>query len=476
MDADPFDEIVSSIRLSCSDARIRANAVVGEQFRGSAPVGRPVGGNVGAEDPEFSTWLEARWAEYLTSTGFRWEFTPDDATSFAIVNADPDMPTVRLVVVPKAKPETVSRSLAFRDNLAACAGVMGPAEATCRGCERCQTSDWVLAVGTSPAMGGAELSVDRPDLDYWEWYRDDSAICLSGRGLRAGERMSILRCPLCGQMSFVPHDGWGRGPLHGCGHREPQLELPVLTGILSIWRDVSFRTSGPSTWRRDRQRSALPVTRSVCRQPVVDVDSPEAVERVEMLSRAVRQDLSLPFHRRFVSQAELGRVFGLGPLDVGKLLFELELRDGKSVTDQALRRGYAVEAEYPNGGTGYRWHKRRTTELIERRGLADRSDEGANAIWRLTFAESEQLLDAHTDRLALIQGEWGPRVIGELLEGLAVLEGGTGHSAVDRRYLAEWHAILQAPADEIIDILTDPSEFGDGLRIVSPLFAWRGID
>lgn len=187
-----------------------------------------------------------KWGGYLSAIGFHHQYTPDSPTQFTLY-ARSSEEKVHLLLTGGDSPERVLRGSAFlRWPTSRSTSDLDPKADT--------GTDWKIAVGSTPALdpvtwrsslSGWRSSYLDPANRFayraewevmrklpWLWFRDVVGIAISGTGLCSGEPMSIAQCPICGEMSFVPFEGWAGMPLKSCQHRDESRPLPVIYGLL----------------------------------------------------------------------------------------------------------------------------------------------------------------------------------------------------------------------------------------------------
>lgn len=201
-----------------------------------------------SDDVPIKVPLHRKWSEYFTALGMHYVYTPNASTQFTLY-ARASEEKVHLLITGGGNPASVNCTAAVTrwrrtrsDSAASQSGA--------------SNTDWVIAVGRTPALKPVTWDtsifnwralypdpnfVDNARIEWtrfrklpWLWYRDVSAITLAGYGLRDGEPLSIAQCPICGEVSFVPFDGWAGMPLKACRHRDESRPLPVINGLMSL--------------------------------------------------------------------------------------------------------------------------------------------------------------------------------------------------------------------------------------------------
>ncbi|MFI7163846.1 hypothetical protein ACIBM3_15450 [Rhodococcus erythropolis] len=397
--------------------------------------------NFGPARANFRTWLDNRYGTFLTDLGFSWEYTPDLHSDFAINGSDSSQNQVNLLVINRARVDTIVGSRQFQ--LLARTSPDG--------------GDWLIAVGTDPVLshGSPDTSLERG----WQWYRDISGVAVSGAGLRSGELMSVAKCPVCASVAWVPLDGWQRFPLHTCGHREPEQELLMVGRFGERCYRAMLKTPGPTAWRKIQSRpKPSEVTRDL-----------NPVERVEELGRRLRRERRKSISGLFVSQTHLGNALDMDVLAVGRILFDFELREDRTVTPDARDMGYVIEVEYPGGKTGFAWHKRRCIELIEQAGLGRYQRDGHIVAARGDHYRTRGLIKLNRAALVDIGDQWEAKYREKAESAIDAIASSVLADPVDSQYVLEWRRLTRMPIDEIERTVLDPGEYGDGLRRTSPL-------
>ncbi|BCN51941.1 hypothetical protein RE9425_03310 [Prescottella equi] len=238
----------------------------------------PVGGNVDPARSQSLGGTDEKWDRALSLTGFHFQHSRKKGLStFTLSGAEDSPRQVQLVVLKDARTvDEVMSSPKLDSFMPACRyGDQPGSWSDCAGCADCDAEMWTVAVGqdivldflsskrsrifdlrrTPSTYGAAEFREDqlRVWMLHWCWYRDTIGVAVSGSGLRSGERMSVALCPICGEVSVVPLDGWGRHALHSCGHRDLAQHPKTIRGLVPHWRDADFPSEAARARRIERE-------------------------------------------------------------------------------------------------------------------------------------------------------------------------------------------------------------------------------
>lgn len=90
--------------------------------------------------------------------------------------------------------------------------------------------------------------------------------------------------------------------------------------------------------------------------------------------------------KEYLSLTQLGELFGVSRVVMGRWLHEIGLRENNEPTAQAIKEGFCVEGERPADWVPFWiWHADKTIALLEQHGHTRRPLDGDSA----TAAESE---------------------------------------------------------------------------------------
>ncbi|MEU3472682.1 hypothetical protein [Rhodococcus sp. NPDC006774] len=187
-----------------------------------------------------------KWSEYLSAIGFHHLYTPDSSTHFTLYARASEERVHLLLTSGGTRERVLRRAESLRWPTRRRTSDPDPKAGT--------NTDWRIAVGSTPALDPVTWRSALSDWRSWYltpgyrfahraewevmrklpwlWFRDVVGIAISGTGLCRGEPMSIAQCPICGEMSFVPFEGWAGMPLKSCQHRDESRPLPVIYGLL----------------------------------------------------------------------------------------------------------------------------------------------------------------------------------------------------------------------------------------------------
>ncbi|NMM89663.1 hypothetical protein B2J88_35910 [Rhodococcus sp. SRB_17] len=170
-----------------------------------------------------------------------------------------------------------------------------------------------------------------------------------------------------------------------------------------------------------------------------------------------------------MSQSHLGNALDMDVLAVGRILFDFELREDRTVTPDARDMGYVIEVEYPGGKAGFAWHKRRCIELIEQAGLGRYQKDGHIVAARGDHYRTRGLIKLNRAAIVKVWDQWEPKYREKAQRAIDAIESSVQTDPVDLQYVIEWRRLMRISIDEIQKTVLDPGEYGDGLRRTSPL-------
>lgn len=109
---------------------------------------------------------------------------------------------------------------------------------------------------------------------------------------------------------------------------------------------------------------------------------------------------SRSFSKVWVNQTNLGRLFGLSAIAVGKILTSHGLKDGGGATSKALSEGWATSTPLKDGTPFFMWNRDRCAELMGKsHQRLSRVDVAVNDVLKM-IERAQECLDEGDDKMA----------------------------------------------------------------------------
>ena len=122
----------------------------------------------------------------------------------------------------------------------------------------------------------------------------------------------------------------------------------------------------------------------------------------------------------YMTQTELGVVFGATSHEIGKWLTDIDLRHDKQPSQRAFAEGFVAQAPLDNGGSFYKWDADKTIKALENAGHRRKTPVSSEKIAGPFTAEKSsmngyEILNGNGTVAIWVTGQWNAETVTALL-------------------------------------------------------------